>query len=133
MPLRQIPRFTIAVNLKEPMKFIVIGLLSLACISAQAADRVVTQTTLPQLDTTFECWASATGNCNYLIMTSICNETMLPTGQKQKVCQVSPFLDFTLTRGKRKLVPNLPNDYQYCMKMDVKPDLAACIANPIPH
>jgi hypothetical protein len=115
------------------MKFIAIALLSLTSISAQATDRAVIQTTLPQVETTFECLASSTGHCYYLIVTSTCNETILPTGQKQRLCQVLPFQDFSLTRGQRKLVTNLPNDYQYCMKTDAKPDVAACIANPIPH
>jgi hypothetical protein len=119
--------------LKGTMKSVAIALLSLACVSARATDFTFTYTTPSLVSTTFECGGGQTGHCYYLIMTSACKETILPTGQKQRVCQVSPFIDFTLVRGERKLVSNLPSDYQYCMKMDAKPSLAECIANPLPH
>lgn len=115
------------------MKFILCSVLSLACISTQANDSAVIFTKLPSVDVTFECKASPTGHCYYLITTSTCNEEILPTGEKHRSCQISPHLNFKLAQGQKKLVSNLPSDYQYCMKSDAMPDVAACVANPMPH
>jgi hypothetical protein len=119
---------------KEIMKLALLPLLYLAAISAQAdvTDRAVTVTTLAMMNSSFLC-ISSTGHCNYLITETLCNEKILPSGQKQKFCNITRSVDFTLANGEKKLVSNLPQDFQYCMNPDIKPTVATCMNSYIPH
>jgi hypothetical protein len=116
------------------MRAIIVFMLFLACVCAQAEnkDEAYSYTILPDVNTTFECH-STTGSCYYLITQSLCDEKILSTGQKQKACHITRFLDFKLASNEKKLVSNLASDFQYCMKPDRMPDVTTCIASPIPH
>jgi hypothetical protein len=115
------------------MKSFIFILLALASLTVKADDRAVTFTRLSKVDTTFECKVTSTGHCYYLITTSTCKEEILPTGEKYRTCQISPHLNFELAMGEKKLVSNLPSDFQHCMKPDAMPDVATCVANPLSH
>lgn len=105
-------------------------LLICAFAQAESPNVAVTHTTSSNVNTTFECQVSPTGHCYYLIINSLCGEEILTTGQKQKTCRYSKFLEFSLVPGEKKLVTNLAADFQYCMKPDAMPALATCITSP---
>jgi hypothetical protein len=111
------------------MKALAFSLLLSAAFAAhgQTPEFAVTHTTLSQSDVSFECKTSGTGHCYYMIVTSLCDEQMLPTGQKQRDCRYTKAADFALAEGEKKQLTNLPGDFQYCMKIEAKPVLAECM------
>lgn len=99
-----------------------------------AADVAITITRMAVVQTEFTCTASPTGVCNYLILTSLCNDNLLAGGVKEKKCRYTEAVPpFQLKQGEKKLVANLPVDYIYQMKTDSTPTASDCLSAPTPH
>jgi hypothetical protein len=105
-------------------------------VSMAAVDSVplTTVTHLGQATTTFSCGHSSSGVCNYMVLVSLCKETLLANGIKEKRCsylQVVPA--FRLKAGGTKTITNLPADYLYTMNLDRMPTVGECVDAPMPH
>lgn len=103
-----------------------------ADIRASAAS--ITITRIGGVTTEFLCKSSPTGVCNYLILSSLCDDKLLADGTREKTCRYSQAAPpFQLKRGEKKAVANLPADFVYTMKADAAPTPADCLNSPIPH
>lgn len=112
------------------------ALSALANVSMAAVDLVpvTTVTHLGRATTTFSCGQGSSGGCNYLILVSLCKESLLADGTKERRCtysQAAP--SFQLKAGETKTISNLPADFLYTMKVGRMPTFEECVNSPMPH
>ena len=82
--------------------------------------------------TTFSCGRNL-GICNYLVLTSLCQDKLLDNGVKEKTCRYTlPVPPFRLLPGQRTTVSNLPSDLLYTMKVNAAPTPADVVNSPVP-
>jgi hypothetical protein len=105
------------------------ALASLA-LGASAAPVATTTTLVGKSTLQFTC-GSATPNCHYLILTSLCNDKMGKDGNKIRTCEYSmPVPPFELKPGESKTVTDLPSDVIYKQTVGTPPTVSDCINNP---
>jgi hypothetical protein len=74
------------------------------------------------------------GMCNYLILTSVCQEKPVDDGVKERTCRYSaPVPGFRLFPGASRTVTKLPADFQYAMKPNAMPTPEEVVNSPMPH
>jgi hypothetical protein len=84
--------------------------------------------------TTFVCGEGNLGTCHYLILKSLCQEKMLDSRTKERICSYTEAVPpFRLLPGEKKTVGNLPADYLYTMKMNATPTVDEVLKSPSPH
>jgi hypothetical protein len=107
--------------------------VSLAAANSPART-AITVTHLGKVTTMFSCGRGSNTACNYLILNSVCQDTLLADGTKERTCRYSQAVPpFQLKAGETKTVANLPADFLYTMKGDRMPTVEECIAAPMPH
>ncbi len=110
------------------------GLASVSLAADSAAQPVTTVTQMGSATTTFSCSPTSGKVCHYLIVSSICQETLLAGGAKERRCTYSQAVPpFQLKAGEPKTITHLPADFLYTMRLDRAPTIEECIAAPIAH
>lgn len=81
--------------------------------TANGIDTLFSKTTLRDGVARFECFASESGQCHYLVFSERCPE---PTpGTNPAACQRTTLDDFTLTVGKEHEIHGLPEGFHQCV------------------
>jgi hypothetical protein len=74
------------------------------------------------------------GTCNYLILTSLCQEKLVQNDVKERTCHYSaPVPGFRLSPGESKTVSKLPSDFLYGMKLNAMPTPEEVVNAPMAH
>ncbi|WP_296278523.1 hypothetical protein [Pseudoxanthomonas sp.] len=90
--------------------------------SANGVDTLFSKTTLKEGVATFECFASESGQCHYLVYTETC-PTPAP-GEDPGACDRSTLEDFALAPGKAHEIRGLPQDFRQCVSKNADADPA---------
>ena len=81
--------------------------------SANGVDTLFSKSTLKEGVATFECFASESGQCHYLVYSEHCPPAA--PGEMPAACARTPLEDFVLAPGKTHQIRGLPDGYRECV------------------
>ncbi len=90
--------------------------------SANGVDTLFSKSTLKEGVATFECFASESGQCHYLVYSEHC-PTASP-GEMPAACARTTLEDFVLAPGKTHEIRGLPQDFKQCVSKNADTDQA---------
>jgi hypothetical protein len=97
------------------------GTTSITRVTGNGAETLFSKTTLVDGVVTFECFASASGDCHYRVYEESCDSNAAAASPGADACHRRTLDEFALTVGKRRRIEGLPAGFRHCVDLKDAP------------
>jgi hypothetical protein len=111
-----------------PAVFVVMISAAAGCQGKSTNATSITKITNGKTEVTFECGKSTTGECNYILYSTVCEPAVAASGKPTLTCTYALIDEFAIKDGASRKFDKLPENYKSCVEAQGKKlNFADCV------